>query len=160
MSISNESGFHEENGVLAAVNDKCGNYKKSTDSTLNYYNTYRQASKPKQQLTDANELPANTKTSGKKDMKIEKKLKNKMQKPLSIDIPTMNPNDSFNVSDTCSPVTTDSEPHTLWTGIGQAHQSDTSGYQTQSNEETLPSTFAASGDYMSMNVSSKYTTKQ
>ncbi|XP_052081530.1 uncharacterized protein LOC127719461 isoform X3 [Mytilus californianus] len=151
MSISNESGFHEGNGIIAAVNGKCENCKKSTDSTSNYYNTYRQALK--QQLTDVNELPTNAKTSGKKDMKIEKKLKNKMQKPLSIDIPTMNPNDSFNVSDTCSPVTTDSEPHTLWTGIGQAHQSDTSGYQTQYNEETLPSTFAASGDYMSMNVS-------
>ncbi|OPL33111.1 hypothetical protein AM593_01041, partial [Mytilus galloprovincialis] len=33
------------------------------------------------------------------------------------------------------------------------HQSDTSGYETQFNDETLPSTFSASGDYMSMNVS-------
>ncbi|VDI45088.1 Hypothetical predicted protein [Mytilus galloprovincialis] len=136
MSVSNDSGFHAENIIIAASNKKWEDYNKSRDSNSNYNNTYCQASE--QQLTDVDELPKYTKTSATNEMKIEKKLKNKMRKPLAIDIPVRNPNDSFNVSDTCSPVTTDSEPHTLWTG---------------SCQETLLSTFAASGNYMSMNVS-------
>ncbi|CAG2234429.1 unnamed protein product [Mytilus edulis] len=143
MSIPYDSGFHAQNIIIAADNNKWDDYNKSRNSNSNYNNTYRQTSE--QQLTDVDELPKYTKTSATNEMKIEKKLKNKMRKPLAIDIPVRNPNDSFNVSDTCSPVTTDSEPHTLWTGSCQVHQSDTSGYETQFND--------ASGDYMSMNVS-------
>ncbi|XP_063410013.1 uncharacterized protein LOC134693208 isoform X4 [Mytilus trossulus] len=149
MSIPYDSGFHAQNIIIAAGDNKLDEYNKSRDSNSNHNNTYRQTLE--QQLTDVDELPKYTKTSATNERKIEKKLKDKMRKPLAIDIPVRNPNDSFNVSDTCSPVTTDSEPHTLWTG-SQVHQSDTSGYETQFND--------ASGDYMSMNVSSKYTTKQ
>ncbi|VDI45089.1 Hypothetical predicted protein [Mytilus galloprovincialis] len=152
MSIPYDSGFHAQNIIIAAGNNKWDDCNKSRNSNSNYNNTYRQTSE--QQLTDVDELPKYTNTSSTNEMKIEMKWKNKMRKPLAIDIPVRNPNDSFNVSDTCSPVTTDSEPHTLWTGsCRQVHQSDTSGYETQCNDETLPSTFAASGDYMSMNVS-------
>ncbi|XP_063410010.1 uncharacterized protein LOC134693208 isoform X1 [Mytilus trossulus] len=150
MSIPYDSGFHAQNIIIAAGDNKLDEYNKSRDSNSNHNNTYRQTLE--QQLTDVDELPKYTKTSATNERKIEKKLKDKMRKPLAIDIPVRNPNDSFNVSDTCSPVTTDSEPHTLWTG-SQVHQSDTSGYETQFNDETLSSTFAASGDYMSMNVS-------
>ncbi|XP_063410011.1 uncharacterized protein LOC134693208 isoform X2 [Mytilus trossulus] len=142
MSIPYDSGFHAQNIIIAAGDNKLDEYNKSRDSNSNHNNTYRQTLE--QQLTDVDELPKYTKTSATNERKIEKKLKDKMRKPLAIDIPVRNPNDSFNVSDTCSPVTTDSEPHTLWTG-SQVHQSDTSGYETQFND--------ASGDYMSMNVS-------
>ncbi|VDI45096.1 Hypothetical predicted protein, partial [Mytilus galloprovincialis] len=148
-----DSGCHEENDIV--VNNMYADHKSSTDSVFCKEDT---------DMYDSKQHDKNTKdsmTSSVSSINDETKSENNNGRntpKLSIDFTGINnnTNNNLNLSATCSPVTVNSEPHTLFTANVQEHQGDTSGYHTQSEQDAVPSTSSQSGEYMSMNVSSKY----
>ncbi|XP_076086126.1 uncharacterized protein LOC143056842 isoform X2 [Mytilus galloprovincialis] len=152
-----DSGCHEENISDIVVNNMYADHKSSTDSVFckeetDMYDSKQHEKNTKDSLTSSvSSIHDETKSEHDSGRNIPK---------LSIDVSGINynTNNNLNLSATCSPVTVNSEPHTfqLFTSNVQEHQGDTSGYQTQSEQDAVPSTSSQSGEYMSMNVSSKY----
>ncbi|XP_052081525.1 uncharacterized protein LOC127719460 isoform X2 [Mytilus californianus] len=152
-----DSGCHEENESDIVGNFTNEDHKSSTDSVFYKDKTDLYASK--QQGKNIKDSPTSSVSSTNEETKLEHDSETKIPK-LSMDFSVINnnKNKNLNLSATCSPVTADSEPHTfqLFAASVQEHQGDTSGYQTQSEKDAVPSTSSQSGEYMSMNVSSKY----
>ncbi|XP_071145520.1 uncharacterized protein [Mytilus edulis] len=149
-----DSGCHEENISDIVMNNMYADHKSSTDSVFCKADT---------DMYDSKQHDKNTKdslTSSVSSFNDETKSENNNGRnipKLSIDFTVINnnTNNNLNLSATCSPVTVNSEPHTLQliTANVREHQGDTSDYHTQSEQDAVPSTSSQSGEYMSMNVS-------
>ncbi|XP_063409916.1 uncharacterized protein LOC134693138 isoform X2 [Mytilus trossulus] len=150
-----DSGCHEENISDIVVNNMYADHKSSTDSVF---------CKDDTEMYDSKQQGKNTKDSMTSSVSSFDD-KNKSEHDSGRNIPKLdlsginyNTKNDLNLSATCSPVTVNSEPHTLqlFPANVQEHQGDTSGYNTQSEQDIVPSSSSQSGEYMSMNVSSKY----
>lgn len=149
-----DSGCHEENVSDIVVSDTYADHKSSTESVFYEDNTDMYASK--QHGKNTKDSSTSSVSSTNEETKSEHDgVRNNPKLAMDFSGINYNTNNNLNLSATCSPVTVDSEPHTfqLFTANVQEHQGDTSGYQTQSEQDAVPSTSFQSGEYMSMNVS-------